>query len=451
MTERELCYDTLYRIHVDGELSHITLKNALDSCDKKYPEINKSFVAGLVNGVNERYLTLMYLIEKQAGRPVGKIKPALRIMLAMGVYQAYYMSVPKSAACNETVKLACKRGFSGLKGFVNGVLRGMFRNIPDVEAFLDSELENLNITEKLSIRYSCPQWLVSHYCNECGEERAEKLLSSSFDRKPLTIYRLRQKISEQQLFETFETDSVEIEKINDVESGYKILSPCHVASLEAYKKGYIIVQDLSSMLAVELLPEMISGEILDLCAAPGGKTIHCADRFPDCRVTAGDLTENKVELIHETIIRTGINNVNTRVADATVENKDDVEKYDLVIADLPCSGLGVIGRKPDIKYKTKPEDIESLAVLQREILKNAVSYVKPGGFLAYSTCTVAKAENEANADYISELGFEPYGFEDRISDVFKQYLKAPNRLQLLPDERHDGFYIALFRKKQAKQ
>ena len=186
MTERELCYEILYSTHIEGELSHVALKKALDRCDREGKSLNKGFVAGLVNGVNERYLTLMYLIEKQSGRPTGKIKAPIRIILAMGIYQGYYMSVPKSAACNESVKLAVKRGFSGLKGFVNGVLRGMFRSIENIDKFLDEKLANESISKKYSVKYSCPEWLVVHYFNTIGKEQTVRLLEASLEKAEMS-------------------------------------------------------------------------------------------------------------------------------------------------------------------------------------------------------------------------------------------------------------------------
>lgn len=472
MTERELSYEILFDTHINGELSHISLKKALDECDRKKAEINKSFVSGLVNGVNERYLTLMFLIEKQSGRPIEKIKPAIRIMLAMGVYQAYYMSVPASAACNETVKLASKRGFSGLKGFVNGVLRGMFRKVENVDEYLEKELKDAEFTRKISVKYSCPEWLVKHYVEECGKEETEKLLSVCFEKKSLTVYGLTSVVSKQELCASFERDEVSFKEIDGICSAYEILSSVNISSLEAYKKGYIIVQDVSSMLATELLPDISGGKVLDVCAAPGGKTIHLADRMAslslkmrvaegtddheECAgkendskasgmVTARDLTLHKIEKINETVKRTGLKNVVTGVFDALIKRDDDIAFYDLVVADLPCSGLGVIGRKQDIKYKTKPEDINSLADIQRKILENVTSYVKPGGYLAYSTCTIAKKENEDNCRFILDRGFEAVDISDRTPDEYKRYLQGNNSLRMLPEKNHDGFYIAIFR------
>lgn len=448
MTERELSYDILYRIHIGGELSHIVLKQALDECGAKGMSVNKAFVTRLVNGVTEQYLKLLYLIGKQAGRPIEKIKPPVRLLLAMGVYQAYFMSVPESAACNETVKLAVKRGFSGLKGFVNGVLRGMFRNISDIDAFLKEELADRDITERLGIRYSCPEWLVGHYIEEYGEVCTEQILAASLEREPITVYGLASAAEERELAAAFERDGVPVGKIEGVRSAYEILTPCSIPSLEAYRKGFVIVQDVGSMLATELLPDISDGKILDVCATPGGKTIHCADRFfsAGCTVTARDLTAEKTAKIEETLRRTGIGNVVTEIADASVRREADIGKYDIVIADLPCSGLGVIGRKADIKYKTKPEDISVLAEIQRKILEVVAAYVKPGGYLAYSTCTMARQENEENAAYILRHGFEPFSVEERLPAPYRKYLKTGNSVQLLPDGKHDGFYIALFRK-----
>jgi 16S rRNA (cytosine967-C5)-methyltransferase len=196
---------------------------------------------------------------------------------------------------------------------------------------------------------------------------------------------------------------------------------------------------------------MISNaKVLDLCAAPGGKTIHLASLLADKNgeITARDISDAKCRLIEENCKRTGTNNVKTEVADACELKTADLNKYDIVVADLPCSGLGVIGKKPDIKYKTKQEDIDSLATLQRKILDNAMQYVKPGGYLAYSTCTVTCEENQQNAEYIRQKGsFEAIDFTKSLDKTIHDYLQLHGYLQILPDELHDGFFIALFRKK----
>lgn len=473
MTERELCYEILYSIHIENELSHVALKRALDRCDREEMGLNKGFIAGLVNGVNETYLTLLYLIEKQAGRPIGKIKAPIRIMLAIGIYQGYYMSVPKSAACNESVKLAVKRGFSGLKGFVNGVLRGMFRNIEDVNEFLDKELADKPLIKRLSVLYSCPEWLVAHYVDTVGEKQTEELLKASLEKSEISVYMLRSRAGKEKALSgevckcagnSQENDceacdvTSDCQKIDGVYTGlikldgpdraYRAEDASKLLSSVAYREGNIIVQDISSMLAGEMLPEISDCEVLDICAAPGGKAIHCADRFYDrnVKVVARDLTEDKLEKIIENIRRVKLSNIATEQGDALALRDEDIGRFGLVIADLPCSGLGVIGRKPDIKYKTKPEDIKSLAEIQRKILANAVRYVKAGGYLAFSTCTLAKAENEENYRFLSKLGLVPVSIKERVPKRYQEYLTADNAIQLMPGKENDGFYIALFKK-----
>lgn len=444
MTERELCYEILYSIHIDNELSHVVLKKGLDWCDREQPGFNKGFIAGLVNGVNERYITLMYLLEKQAGRPAGKIKAPIRIMLAMGIYQGYYMSVPVSAACNESVKLAVKRGFVGLKGFVNGVLRGMFRSILDVDEFLNEELAGKPLTKMLSVLYSCPEWLVNHYIDTVGEEKTEELLKASLEKSEISVYMLRSR----ELCDDEHIKPDGLIMLDGPDRAYRAEVTSEILVSEAYRDGRIIIQDVSSMLAGEVLPEIKDCEVLDICAAPGGKTIHCADRFlnRNVKVVARDLTEDKLEKIRENIRRVKLNNVSLEQGDALVLNSEDIDRYGLVIADLPCSGLGVIGRKPDIKYKTNPEHIKSLAEIQKKILANAVRYVKVGGYLAFSTCTLAKAENEENYSFLAERGLVPVSIKESVPDRFQKYLTQDNAIQMIPSIENDGFYIALFRK-----
>ncbi len=446
MTEREISYRILISIFTDKELSHIALGKALKECDEKGYNVNKAFITNLVNGVCERYLTLMYLICKQSGRTEEKIKQQVKIMLAMGAYQIYYMSVPASAACNETVKLAEKHKMAGLKGFINGVLRGLLRNVEDVDGFLNGELAEKSTAERFSAAYSCPERLVKYFIGEYGESETERMLKASFAKKSITVYRLS-KVSDIEFKRAFEEDGIEIREIKGIRNAYEICTQCSLSSLTAYKKGWFIVQDVSSMLATELLPEIADCKILDLCAAPGGKAIHCADRFLDtgCDVTARDLTDGKVRLIKETALRLNVKNIRCEASDALINRPEDAEAFGLVVADLPCSGLGVIGKKPDIKYKTSPEDIKALASLQKKILKNAAAYVKPGGCLAYSTCTVSHEENTENADFIEKCGLKPEPLKN-VPEDYEKYLLSESRMLILPDGKHDGFFIALFRK-----
>jgi 16S rRNA (cytosine967-C5)-methyltransferase len=451
MTDRELAYDILYDIHINGELCHKALKKHLDNLDKSgKATVNKPFVTRLVKGVTKRYITLTWAESIQAGRPVSKIKPPVRIILAMGLYQGCYMSVPVSAACNEAVKLAKKHKLSGLSGFVNAVLRGFFRSSNSMEDFIEKNVLGLSETKKLEIIYSCSEWMIKKFIALNGKEQTINMLQSFYKEKKLTVYKLNNKVSDEELEQSLKKDEVSFLKSSLADDAYELELNGQISSLEAFKKGWIIVQDISSMLASQVIPAISNAKVLDLCAAPGGKTIHLASLLSDKNgeIIARDVSDSKCRLIEENCKRTGTKNVKTEVADACELRTADLNKYDIVVADLPCSGLGVIGKKPDIKYKTKPEDINSLALLQRKILDNAMQYVKPGGYLAYSTCTVTYEENQQNADYIRQNGsFEPIDFTKSLDKTMHDYLQLYGYLQILPDELHDGFFIALFRKK----
>lgn len=436
MNDRELAVRTLFSIHLDGELCHKALARALTDADKN-SQNNKAWVTRVVNGVTERLLTLDYLIEKQSGRKPEKIKPRIRIILDTGLYQALFMSVPESAAVNESVKLAKKFGFSGLSGFVNGVLRGCLRSFKEsgcqsAEDYLKALLKDCETAEKFEKLYSVPRFITASYLDYMGPEEAERVFSEMLDdSKPVSLYRLSSRCGEEEFETSLEKDGVEFEKINDLPNAYVLKSSVSISELEAFKKGWFIVQDQSSMRASELLPVHSGAQALDVCAAPGGKAVHMADRLAesDGRIIACDKDEGKVSLINDTIKRCGLDNIVSVSADALCDIKEYHDRFDLLTADLPCSGLGVIGRKPDIKYKTKEEDIRELAGLQRRMLANIAHYVKSGGHMVFSTCTLAKKENEKNADYIKTLGFTEI-----------------KREVMLPSGSQDGFFAALFKK-----
>lgn len=438
MTEREYAYRILCRIFLKNELCHEALREAADM----------PFVTRLVKGVTARYLTLTHLIEKQSGRSFEKIKPEIGIILIMGLYQGMYMNVPVSAAVNESVKLASKHGFAGLKGFVNGVLRGYFR------AHADGGIAELE-SEPVGIRYSIPEWMAEKLGEEIGDKPGVGIILAGITDIPSKtyIYLLGEKDDGSAVVskdEEPEIISVKEIPINRENSGSDLkLHGCHeiknassLTELEAFRTGRFIMQDISSQAACENLLKTVrekfaednsqSVRVLDLCAAPGGKSVHVYDglkrlgydikEFVSCDVSAA-----KTALLDENFRRVKFE-IKTVNNDALVYNKDFENRFDIVIADLPCSGLGVIGRKPDIKYKTKPEDITSLAKIQRDMLANSVKYLKDGGVMSYSTCTVAHEENEDNAAYASsELG-----------------LALKSELRLLPGADCDGFYQAVF-------
>lgn len=432
INERELVVEILLAVTRDGEYSHIALKNVLDN----YQYLDKpgrAFITRVSEGTLERMIELDYIINQFSKVKVNKMKPVIRAIIRSAVYQLKYMdSVPDSAVCNEAVKLAAARGFSGLKGFVNGVLRNISRNLAEVKY-----PEKENLTEWLSVTYSMPEWILAGWLETYDSGTVEEMLKDFLREKPTSVRCNLSKIGREELADRLRQEGVTVRLHPEISCALYISGYDHLGALESFRKGYFQVQDVSSMQVAEWAAPEKGDYIIDVCAAPGGKALHLADKLQGTGcVEARDLTEYKVELIRENISRSGMENIRTLCQDAAMLREDSVEKADIVIADLPCSGLGVLGKKTDLKYKMTPETQASLVKLQREILSIVNRYVKPGGKLLYSTCTIHRGENEENARWFAEN--------------FPEFELTGER-QFLPGiDDSDGFYIAEFcRRKEA--
>ena len=363
------------------------------------------------------------------GKKTEEMKPVIRNILRSAVYQLKYMdSVPNSAVCNEAVKLATKKGFSNLKGFVNGVLRNIERNLETI-----TYPNETNVIEYLHIKYSMPKWILEQWLSKYDRDTVETMLRDFQKEKPTTIRCNLNQMSKEQLMEELKTEGVEVQEHPYLPYALQIWGYDYLADLKAFQQGAFYVQDISSML-VSHIAEPKEGDIcIDVCAAPGGKALHMAELLHGTgHVEARDLTDYKVNLIRENIVRSGMHNIEAVRWDATVLDEDSVEKADIVIADLPCSGLGVLGKKTDLKYKMTEQTQGELVKLQREILSVVKQYVNLGGTLVYSTCTIHEAENEGNVEWF--LKENP---EYQLISI----------LQLLPGvHESDGFFIAKFKK-----
>ena len=416
---REISADTLVEILEHGQFSHIYLKAVLD----KYGYLEKSeraFITRLVNGTVERMIELDYIINSYSKTKVKKMKPLIRTIMRMGAFEIYYMdAVPDSATCNEYVKLAKKRGFAGLSGFVNGVLRNIAR-----------DKGNLNITD-LSVKYSMPQWIVDKWNADYGEEQTKEILMGFFELEELCIRVNLGKITRDELMNKLKAQNISVRICDNIPSALYIAGFNVISSIPEFNEGLFYIQDYSSQLVPYKAGIKEADAVLDLCAAPGGKALHASELAAKGTVLARDLTEVKVALINENIQRTGATNIKAEQYDATVFDESSENKYDVVIADLPCSGLGIIRKKPDIKYNQTKESLAELVNLQARILENAARYVKAGGTLCYSTCTINKDENENQV-------------ENFLSSHKEFTIK--NCEQLLPDKNHDGFFICVMKK-----
>lgn len=430
---RELILDILLDIEKNGQYSHAAVGNVLE----KYQYLDKqdrAFISRMAEGTLECQIQLDYVIDQFSSMPVRKMKPVIRCILRSAVYQICRMdAVPDSAACNEAVKLAKKRGFWNLGGFVNGVLRNISRSRDNIR-WPDRKQEPLAY---LSVRYSMPAWIIQMWKEqfsmdwekESGLERMERLLQAFSAPAPVTIRTDTSRCTPQQLKQMLEAEGIRASICAELPYALQIEGFDRLQQLPGFQEGLFYIQDISSMLAAEAAHPSEGSFVVDVCAAPGGKAIHIAQMLHGTgRVLARDLTEYKTGLLRENIRRCQAANLEVQTWDARILDETLLEKADAVIADLPCSGLGVLRRKKDIRYRMTPEKLEELAALQREILSVSCRYVKKGGCMVYSTCTVSRRENEDN---VQQFLREHAEFE-----------LAQSR-QILPGEGGgDGFYIA---------
>ncbi len=427
---REIVLDILLEMERNKVYSHQLMKSVLDKYD--YLDVqDKRFMKRLAEGCIERRIELDYYLNQYSTVSVNKMKPLIRCLMRMGVYQIVYMdSVPDSAACNECVKLAAKRKFVNLKGFVNGVLRKITANkenlsLPDVDKAPVSFL---------SVKYSMPEWIIEMWLGDYGCKTVESILEGCMKVHPVSI-RFRTTLSEdeqQKYVKKWKEKGVKVQPIAPLSYMYSIGNVDGITSLEGFKEGIFTVQDISSAMSVEAAGIQSTDICMDICAAPGGKTLLAAEKA--ARVLARDVSEYKTDYILENCARMKVTDkVDVEVWDAAVFDESKEEWADVVLMDVPCSGLGVLGKKRDIKYNVTPESLESLGVLQKQIVENSWKYVKKGGTLLYSTCTIHKEENEKMSRWICEN----YPFELEIEK------------QILPGlEEADGFYYAKLRRKQ---
>lgn len=450
VNEREVVLDMLLSLR-EGKLSHTILKDTLDS----YLYLDKSsrgFITRLYEGTIEKRLYLDFIIDGYSKTPVKKMKPIIMLLLEMAVYQLFFMDrVPDSAAINEAVKLAKKRGFTGLSGFVNGVLRNIARNKENI-ALPD---KNKDLIKYLEIKYSTPRTVVEYLIKDYGNHEAEEILEAFEEKRPLVA---RATKNREELIKKLEAEGARVSTDTIFPESLKILELDSLSYLESFEEGDFAIQDESSQFIGKIVGLPKGARVLDLCAAPGGKSLLFAEMEEVDEIISCDISESKTELIEDNIRRIGTDKIRTMVNDASLYNPDFVDGFDLVICDLPCSGLGVMGRKRDIKYNVTEDKIRELAKLQKKILENAVRYVKKGGRLIYSTCTMTKAENEENFTFISEFkGFSAVDFSDKIRGYVDRY-KDGERLvneakkgfiRLFPGELGtDGFFISEFMREE---
>ena len=425
-------------IDVEGEYSHKVIDMALE----KYSYLSKAdrgFFSKVVHGVVEYRLQLDFIIKKyNEGK---RIKPVIREILRMAIYQMLYMDrVPDRAIINEAVNLVKLRRLTALTGFVNGILRK-----------ISSEKETVSFDD-IGIRYSMPEFLLDIIKENTGKY-FDKTLEYFLEGRPVSIRVNTSKSKVADVVKELEESNIRVERSSLNDTVLYIRGFDKVDDISVIKSGKCYITDVSSSMIAELIiPDNIK-KVLDVCAAPGGKSFLLADKIDnEALIYSCDISENKVNLIMENAKVQGFKNIIPLVADARVFDERFADS-DLVVADLPCSGIGIIGKKPDIKYRLNAENMISLAALQKEILDNVSQYVKMGKELIFSTCTLNKAENEENVSLFlkNHSDFKAVDLTKRLkSTLIEKFDKdelEKGYLKLIPGrDGCDGFFIAVFRR-----
>ena len=426
----------LLKMEESDSFSNILLDSVLSEAE--LGERDKAFAAALFYGVTERRLTLDYVIEQNSNIPFNKLDKAAVMILRTGLYQLLYMSgVPESAAVNESVKLCKKLKVFSAQGFVNGMLRSFVRNGKKISYL------GLDAAQRLSIEYSCPKWLTEKWLEEYDVERTVKALKASVGKPPVYARVNTLKTNTEDLLTALKKEHIPAKRYAGLDNCIVLEKTGDIEKCAAFREGLFHVQDISSQLCCLTLRPVVNETVIDLCAAPGGKSFTMAQLMGNNGALYSlDLHDMRVGLIEDGARRLGIRIISAKQGDATRYNAE-LPQADRVLCDVPCSGLGVIRRKPEIKYKSA-EDFAELPAIQRRILETASKYVKVGGTLVYSTCTLSRAENDDVVDAFAEVHPE---FSPIVQTVPYQGAENSFKRTYFPDENGgDGFFTASFRR-----
>ena len=432
---RKEAVNALIKVETEGGYSNIVVdklleKSGLDSRDK-------ALSTTIIYGTLERKLTIDYVISHYSKTPIKKMKPFVLNVLRTAFYQILFMDkIPDSAAVNEAVKLIRKSKFSGMSGFVNAVLRAFLRD--------DKKIEYPNnVLDYLSVKYSVEKSLVELFYNQY-KDKTEEVLAGFFTLEGVSLKVNTLKISVEDLSDKLSKQAqVEVHPLD--EEVLVVKGAGNVRDLYGYEEGYFHVQDAASAICARIVNASSGKRVLDVCAAPGGKSFSIAQSMGDNgEVLALDLYEHKVELIKKGANRLGLKSIKSFVNDASVY-KEDLGNFDKVLCDLPCSGLGILGKKPEIRYKNVAF-VDNLSTLQYDLLCSSKNYVKIGGNLYFSTCTLNEKENYGVVKRFLDENedFEPLEIGNGIDKSEKDLI---NTLTLFPHiHKTDGFFISAFKK-----
>ena len=442
---REIALKVLYEVDKKDAYSNIALDEALNKARKNEQKITNTdigFISELVYGTISWRLTLDEMIKKYSTIKLKKMSPWILNILRMSCYQIVFLDkVPKSAAVNEGVNLAKRYGHKASSNFVNAILRKIEKkDYEDLEEIKEDK-------ERIAKMTSMPVWLVEKLLTQNTVEQVEEICRASNVKPKIHIRVNRLKTDKQSLKRELAKEGIEVEA---EENDFLCLKQAkNIEKIKAFQEGKFTVQDEAAGLIPQILNPKPGERVLDACSSPGGKTTYMAEMMQNQgEIVAWDLHEHRVKLVEEAAKRLGITIIKTEVQDATNYQKSKLETFDKILLDVPCLGLGVIKRKPDIKWKRKKEDITEITIIQKEILQNGSSLLKIGGELVYSTCSILKEENdEIIEEFLKEnknFIIEKIGSSDK--EKSEKFVENGNFIQLYPNEKTDGFFICKLRK-----
>lgn len=435
MKAREIAYKVLLDIEKNKNYSNMAINKHFK--DVKISNQDRGLATEIIYGVIENKYYIDYMIDKLSKVKTNKMEIYVKTLLRMGIYQIMFLnSISDYAAVNETVNLAKKKN-SKVSGFINGILRNVIRQKEEI-----GKVKTKDDVDYLSIKYSYDKWMIRNWMIHFGKEFTEELLEANNERPNIYLRTNTLKITRDELIKKLEKQNIKAEKVNVVEEAIKVEHLKDIENNSLYKEGLFTVQDVSSMLVGKVMNPKENSLVLDVCSAPGGKTTHMATLMNNTgQVVSRDIYDHKLKLIKAASKRLGLTNVDVEEFDGMKLDRESIAKFDYVLADVPCSGLGIIRRKPEIKYKEK-EEFRQLPPIQKKILENASKYVKVGGTLIYSTCTIQDSEN---IDVVNEFlqknkNFELVPIKEVNVDLENQekgYMKIyPNVHDM------DGFFIS---------
>lgn len=438
-TAREVALEVLTAVEEEGSYSNLVLNQMLNRIRLERADIG--LATELVYGTISRLNTIDYFLGQFVAKGLNKLQPWVRNLLRFSFYQIYYLDrIPAHAAVNEAVNIAKRRGHQGISGMVNGVLRNVIRRREELVIPQD-----LPAAKRISLQHSFPEWMVARWIKQYDEATAEQICISNNEAPSVSIRVNTHRTSRTAMLELLQSEGYEVEISPLSPDGILVHGGGNMALTSWYQEGLISVQDESSMLVAEAVQVQAGMNVLDCCAAPGGKSVHLAEKMNNNgHIIANDIHEHKRQLVDDQAERLQLSIIETTVGDAlTLAERYPAGSFDRILLDAPCSGLGVIRRKPDLKWNKSMADIKEIVQLQQQLLQNISTLLKPDGILVYSTCTIERSENEAIVESFLHQNkeFEVVPFAPLTAN------HATTGVQILPQDFHsDGFYIAALRK-----